>query len=126
MGWKDVLKKGARMMVMGEVDTLRDVSAQKKLAESGTPTTARVISFTEQWRDEEVDAGRPRWGASKMTLEVRPPGGGAPYEWSGDMWVRVKVAERGGPLEGRELPVRVDPSDPEKVAVDWEAVDSQG
>ena len=122
----DAVKKGARMMVMGEVDTLREASAQKKLAQSGTPTTARVVSFTEQWRDEDEDVSRPRWGASKMTLEVTPPGGGQPYEWSGEMWVRVKIAERGGPLEGRELPVRVDPADPQKVAVDWDAVEAQG
>lgn len=61
-----------------------------------------------------------------MTLEVTPPGGGEPYEWGGEMWVRVKVAERGGPLEGRELPARVDPADPQKVAVDWAAVEAQG
>ena len=122
----DAVKKGARMMVMGEVDTLREASAQKKLAAEGTPTTARVVSFTEQWRDEDEDVSRPRWGASEMTLEVTPPGGGEPYEWSGAMWVRVKIAERGGPLEGRELPVRVDPTDPQRVAVDWDAVDAQG
>jgi hypothetical protein len=121
----DAVKKGARMMVMGEVDTLREASAQKKLAESGTPTTARVVSFTEQWIDDEHPNSKPRWGASKMTLAVTPPGGGDPYEWSGGMWVRVKIAERGGPLEGRELPVRVDPADPQKVAVDWDAVEAQ-
>ena len=121
----DALKKGARMMVMGEVDTLREASAQKKLAETGTPTTARVVGFTEQWRGDE-DVSRPRWGSSQMTLQVTPPDGGEPYEWSGEMWVRVKIAERGGPLEGRELPVRVDPADPQRVAVDWDAVEAQG
>ena len=122
----DALKKSARMMVMGEVDTLREASAQKKLAASGTPTTARVVSFTEQWRDFDEDVSKPRWGASKMTLAVTPPGGGEPYEWSGEMWVRVKIAERGGPLEGRDVPVRADPGDPQKVAVDWDALEEQG
>jgi hypothetical protein len=56
-----------------------------------------------------------------MTLEVRPDGG-APYEWSGQMWVRVKVYNAlPGELVGSELPVKVDPADPQKVAVDWDA-----
>jgi hypothetical protein len=40
----------------------------------------------------------------------------------GDMWVRTKVHYAlPGELTGSELPVKVDPADPQKVVVDWDA-----
>ena len=119
----DFAKKAGRAMVMGEVDMVGGIRSQKKLASEGTSTTAVCKSFAVRWdRDEEGD---PRWGSSEMELEVTPPAGGDPYGWSGEMWVRVKAAKQVEPglaLDGKTLPVRVDPADPQKVAVDWDAI----
>ena len=120
----DGVKKATRMMVLGGVDVLAGLNAQKKLAEDGVSTTAVCRSFEINWEREDGQAD-PRWGASTMTLEVTPPGGGAAYEWSGEMWVRVayaKQVESELGLEGHEMPVRVDAGDPQKVAVDWDAI----
>ena len=122
MGFMDFAKKAGRMMVMGEVDVIGGIRSHKKLAASGTPTTAVCKAFKIQWDRAEGDA---RWGSSEMELEVTPPAGGDPYAWSGEMWVRAAAAKQVEPdllLEGKELPVRVDPADPQKVAVDWESI----
>ena len=118
----DFAKKAGRAMVMGEIDTLGGVRSQKKLAAEGTATTAVCRQFRIRWDREEGD---PRWGASEMDLEVTPPAGGEPYPWSGEMWVRLAAAKQVEPgllLDGKTLPVRVDPADPQKVAVDWESI----
>ena len=118
----DFAKKAGRMMVMGEIDSLGGMRSQKKIAAQGTPTTAVCKTFKIQWDRAEGDA---RWGSSEMELEVTPPAGGDPYAWSGEMWVRVAAAKQvdaGLALEGKTLPVRVDAADPQKVAVDWDAI----
>jgi hypothetical protein len=124
MGFMDQVKKFGRAVVTGEMDTLAEHRAQKKLLETGTPARGLVKEFRQQWDthdDALVSVERVRWGASQMTLEVRPEGG-APYEWSGEQWVRVKVYnELPGEFVGSEVPVKVDPADPQKVAVDWDA-----
>jgi hypothetical protein len=123
VSFADKLKKGADLLFTGGMGgVISEMREHKEIMASGTPTRARVENFRKQW---DSDKGEPRWGASQMTLVVTPPGGGEPYEWSGDVWVRVKVAARGGALQGRELPVKVDPGDPQRVAVDWDAVESE-
>ena len=71
MGFMDFAKKAGRAMVMGEVDAIGGMRSQKKVAESGTPTTAVCRAFRIRW---DSDEGEPRWGASEMDLEVIPPG----------------------------------------------------
>jgi hypothetical protein len=122
MGFMDFAKKAGRAMVMGEIDTLGGVRSQKKLAGEGTATTAVCRAFKVQW---DSDEGDPRWGSSTMELAVTPPAGGEPYTWSGEMWVRLTAAKKVDPgisLVGHTLPVRVDPADPQRVAVDWESI----
>ena len=122
MGFMDFAKKAGRAMVMGEVDMLGGVRSQKKLASEGTATTAVCKTFKAQWDSAEGD---PRWGSSEMELEVTPPGGGEPYPWSCEMWVRLAAAKRVDPgiaLTAKTLPVRVDPADGQRIAVDWESL----
>jgi hypothetical protein len=91
---------------------------------SGTASTAACSGFELGW---DRDEGDPRWGDAKLTPMVTPPGGGDPYEWSGDAWVRVafaKSVDAGLNLEGHTLAAKVDPTDPQKVAVDWDAVEA--
>jgi hypothetical protein len=121
MGWKDGLKKAGRMLVMGEIDVANEMRQHKSLISKGSSSTARCVTFELDW---DRDEGDPRWGAAKMTLEVAPPGGGPEYPWSGDIWVRVaqaKLIEPGLNLEGHVLPVKIDSSDPNSLAIDWDS-----
>jgi hypothetical protein len=118
MGFLDRAKKVGLAVVTGGASTLVEHRRQQKLLETGMPARAVVKDFRQQWDAEE---GRPRWGASRMTLEVRPEGD-VPHDWSGDIWVRTKVYYAlPGEIVGSELPVKVDPADQQRVAVDWDA-----
>jgi hypothetical protein len=120
----DSVKKVGLAVVTGGASTLVEHRQQQKLLETGVPARAVVKEFRQQWDTQDdalVSVEKVRWGNSQMTLEVRPEGG-APYEWSGEMWVRVKHYEAlPGEFVGSEVPVKVDPADPQKVAVDWDA-----
>jgi hypothetical protein len=121
----DSVKKVGLAVVTGGASTLVEHRQQQKLLETGVPARAVVKEFRQQWDTQDdalVSVEKVRWGNSQMTLEVRPEGG-APYEWSGEMWVRVKHYDAlpGTTIVGTEVPVKVDPADPQKVAVDWDA-----
>jgi hypothetical protein len=124
MGFMDGVKKVGLAVVTGGMSTAMEHRSQEKLLETGTPARAVVKEFRQQWDTDDdalVSHQSVRWGNSKMTLEVQPEGG-APYDWSGEMWVRVKIYnELPGELVGSTVPVKVDPADPQKVAVDWDA-----
>jgi hypothetical protein len=125
VGFMDSVKKVGLAVVTGGASTLVEHRHQQKLLETGKPGRAVVKEFRRQWdMDDDALVSRQsvRWGASQMTLEVRP-NGGAPYVWSGEMWVRVKHYDAlpGTTIVGTELPVKVDRADPQKVAVDWDA-----
>jgi hypothetical protein len=124
VGFMDSVKKVGLAVVTGGASTLVEHRQQQKLLETGVPARAVVKEFRQQWDTQDdalVSVEKVRWGNSQMTLEVRPEGG-APYEWSGEMWVRVKHYEAlPGEFVGSEVPVKVDPADPQKVAVDWDA-----
>jgi hypothetical protein len=81
----------------------------RKILKKGTPGTARIISMS-----------MPEGGASSqniaMTLQVFVEGM-SPYEVE-DQWM---VNHKDTIGFGMELPVKVDPDKPEKVAIDWEA-----
>src|SRR5919106_754222 len=128
MGFMDQVKKVGLAVVTGGASTVMGHRQQQKLLETGMPARAVVKEFREQWGTDDdalVTKQSVRWGNSQMTLEVRPEGG-APYDWSGEMWVRVKhYNELPGEFVGSDLPVKVDPVDPQKVAVDWEAAASE-
>jgi hypothetical protein len=125
MGFMDTVKKVGLAVASGGASTLVEHRQQQKLLKTGTPARAVVKEFQQQWDTQDdalVSVEKVRWGNSQMTLEVRPEGG-EPYEWSGEQWVQVKHYETlpGTTIVGSELPVKVDPADPQQVAVDWDA-----
>jgi hypothetical protein len=81
----------------------------RKILKKGKPGTATIISMS-----------MPEAGASSqniaMTLQVQVEGL-APYEVE-DQWM---VSSKDTLGFGMQLPVKVDPDKPEKVAIDWEA-----
>lgn len=85
----------------------------RRILKKGTPGTARIVSMS-----------MPHAGASlqniAMTLQVFVEGM-APYEVE-DQWMVNRKDTLGF---GMELPVRVDPDKPQKVAIDWEAARAQ-
>ena len=88
----------------------------KKLLNSGTPATALVKSFYEM--DEASTFGNAQ---HEFTIEVRVDGQ-APYDLQGLFRIPVKLIGSVGP--GTVVPVKVHPSDPKKVAIDWGSWDA--
>jgi hypothetical protein len=122
MSWKDSLKKAGLAMVTGGLSEVAGARAQMKLAKEGTPGRAVCVEFRQRWDEDE---GTPKYGASEMTLDVTPEVG-EPFEWSGEMWVRVTSYRKlPGELKGASIPVRIDRADKTKVAVDWDAVEAE-
>ena len=87
----------------------------KKLLNKGTPAVALVKSFYEM--DEASTSGNAQ---HDFTLEVRVDGRD-PYELQGLFRIPAKLVGRVGP--GTLLPAKVHPSDPKKVAIDWDRWD---
>jgi hypothetical protein len=84
-------------------------AADLDLLQRGVPATATVLALPEA---SDEGGARPA-----MTLEVHPAVG-APYEAG----CTIAAGHPGGELKvGDFLPVRVDPVDPEHVAIDWTA-----
>jgi hypothetical protein len=88
----------------------------KKLLKQGKPATALVKSFYEM--DEASNIGNAQ---HDFTLEVRVDGR-EPYELQGLFRIPAKLVGSVGP--GTVVPVKVHPSDPNKVAIDWKAWDA--
>jgi hypothetical protein len=88
----------------------------KKLLKQGTPATALVKSFYVM--DDESTIGNAQ---HEFTLEVRVDGQ-APYDLQGLFRIPVKLIGEVG--AGIVVPVKVHPSDPKKVAIDWKSWDA--
>ena len=117
---------------------------EMELARSGTPARARCHAFTPLWDVVPEAPWRTRfsdriagghWGStdphllySELTghvgkadveLEVTPDEGTA-YVWQGTSWVVVGLFKRLPDPTGTVLPVRIDPDDSDRVAIDWD------
>jgi hypothetical protein len=85
---------------------------KKAVLRSGVDTTATVTFLADGHRANEFHQ------LVYLELAVTPPGGGEPYQVrTGEF---LNAASAGSVSPGRELRVRVDPADPQRVAVDWE------
>jgi hypothetical protein len=88
---------------------------RKKLIKEGVAGTALITSFYVM--DDESTFGLAQ---HEFTLEVRVDGR-EPYELQGLFRVPVKKIDR--LLEGATVPVKVHPTEPDRVAIDWDQWD---
>ncbi len=80
----------------------------KKLLRDGVATQAVIQKSKSMSEDARYD----------VTLEVTPPGGGAPYEVQGLFRMADDLFREAKP--GVTVPVKVHPSKPKRVAIDWD------
>jgi hypothetical protein len=79
-----------------------------KLLRKGTPGRAEIKKIAPMYESAQYD----------VTLEVQPPGG-APYELQGLFNVDDSLYKEAKP--GVNLPVKIHPDKPTRVAIDWDA-----
>jgi hypothetical protein len=85
---------------------------KKAVLRSGVDATAVVTFLADGLRANEFQQ------LAYLELEVTPPGGGEPYQvQTGEF---LTAASAGSVSPGSDLWVKVDPADPQRVAVDWE------
>ena len=97
-------------------DAFKDISAmaddrgEGEILKNGTPTKAVVQGFATPVPDDRF--------AMEIPLDVYPPEGGDPYRLS----YRFPTTRMKAPLSvGMEIPIKVDPGDPTRIAVQWDA-----
>jgi hypothetical protein len=94
---------------MSDVRAVADDRGEAEVLAKGTPATAIVKGFATPVPDDRF--------AMQVPLEVRPPGG-APYEVNHVFpTARMKAAIS----VGMEVPIKVHPDDPARIAVQWDA-----
>jgi uncharacterized protein YukE len=97
-------------------DAIKDVRAvsddrgQGEILKNGTPTKAVVQGFMTPVPGDRF--------AMQVPLDVYPPQGGDPYRVD---YVFPTARMKAALSVGMEVPVKVDPADPQRVAVQWDA-----
>jgi hypothetical protein len=86
-----------------------DDRGEREVMEKGTPAKAVAKGFAEPVPGDRF--------AMQILLEVHPPSG-APYEVQ---YVFPSTRMKAALTVGMELPVKIHPEDPQKVAVQWDA-----
>src|SRR4051812_17879701 len=87
-----------------------DDRGEREIMKKGTPAKAVAKGFAEPVPGDRF--------AMQILLEVHPPGGGAPYEVK---YVFPTTRMKAAITVGMEIPVKVDPEDPQRIAVQWDA-----
>ena len=93
-----------------DISALADDRGEGEILKNGTPTKAVVQGFT-----TPVPADR---FAMQIPLDVYPPEGGQPYRID---YVFPTARMKAALSVGMEIPVKVDPGDPTRIAVQWDA-----
>lgn len=86
--------------------------AHRRILKHGTAGTAEVLRLGWQY-------GQSSLSNRQLTLRVTVPGT-EPYEVDGQWMVRGKYLD--DLRKGSRIPVKVDPGDPSKVAIDWDGL----
>jgi hypothetical protein len=93
-----------------DISALADDRGEGEVLKNGTPTKAVVQGFPSPVPGDRF--------AMQIPLDVYPPGGGAPYQLN---YVFPTARMKAAITAGMEVPVKVDPNDPTRVAVQWDA-----
>ena len=100
---------------------------KKDLSDAGVPGTAVIQSEEnlDSGGDDPIRLADLGMGSFKFRLDLEVTvEGRAPYQVSGKFKVPAKLGSEAGP--GVELPVFVDPDDPQRVEVDWDRFAAEG
>lgn len=92
-----------------DIGALADDRGEKDVLENGTPARAIAKGFAEPVPGERF--------AMKIPLEVHPPSG-APYPID---YVFPTARMKAAISVGMELPIKIHPEDPSRIAVQWDA-----
>jgi hypothetical protein len=93
-----------------DISALADDRGEGEILKNGTPTKAVVQGFTTPVPGDRF--------AMQIPLDVYPPDGGAPYRID---YVFPTARMKAALSVGMEIPVKVDPGDPTRIAVQWDA-----
>jgi hypothetical protein len=92
------------------MEALSDDRGEKAVLKNGVPTKATVQGFTTPVPNDPF--------AMQIPLDVEPPGGGTTYRVD---YVFPTARMKAAVTVGMVVPVKVDPADPQKIAVQWDA-----
>jgi hypothetical protein len=92
------------------MEALSDDRGEKDILKNGTATRATVQGFTTPVPGDQF--------AMQIPLDVEPPGGGTPYRVN---YVFPTARMKAAITVGMVVPVKVDPADPQRIAVQWDA-----
>lgn len=92
------------------IEALSDDRGEKAVLKNGIPSRATVQGFTTPVPGDPF--------AMQIPLDVEPPGGGTPYRVN---YVFPTARMKAAIAVGMVIPVKVDPADPQKIAVQWDA-----
>jgi hypothetical protein len=92
------------------MEALADDRGEKAVLQNGVPTKATVQGFTTPVPGDPF--------AMQIPLDVEPPGGGTPYRVN---YVFPTARMKAAIAVGMVVPVKVDPADPQNIAVQWDA-----
>ncbi|MDX6697162.1 MAG: hypothetical protein QOE65_559 [Solirubrobacteraceae bacterium] len=95
---------------MSDIRAVADDRGEGEVLERGVPAKAIAKGFAMPVPDDRF--------AMQIPLEVHPPGGGAPYAVN---YVFPTARMKAAISVGMELPVKVLPDDPQRIAMQWDA-----
>lgn len=95
---------------MKDIRTMADDRGEREVLKEGTPARAVAKGFPEPVPGEKF--------AMHIPLTVHPPGGAPPYDVD---YVFPVVRMKASLSVGMEIPVKIHPDDPQRIAVQWEA-----
>jgi len=93
-----------------DISALADDRGEGEILKKGTPTKAVVQGFTTPVPGDRF--------AMQIPLDVYPPDGGEPYRIN---YVFPTARMKAAMSVGMEVPIKVDPGDPTRIALQWDA-----